>query len=711
MIKEHDQQAKIKSTPRKLAYVDSDNEASALSLAKGFSGRFSLESSGTSDTYRQTRSASGATRNWFDDLDPKSVDSFEELSQKFLEEFSQQKRYAKYPTEIHDIKRRQNVGLQAFMDRFKSESSHIKGVPPVLRISAFMHSHGHLELAKKLNVKIPKTVDEMFERVRAFIRGEVVARSAGLIFPRRQKTLKEVLSMESVSFLEPPPLIRTLEKQNLNKFCDYHGDIAHNTNNCYQLRKQIDEAVVSGKLAHLVKDIRQNNQRNGNQGRNDVFGRNVSPPGVNKSSSNYGKGRKKIREQAILRARSNSRRRPGLGLVSLEKIQSKEDIKEVFTISHERPDQYVTMGAMLTTNCKQLLADILRGNMEEYSQIRMAEDDEEKIGFHTEEGVYCFTRMPKELKNSAATLRRMMEMVFANQRGRNVKIHLEDTLIKRKSEHNLIKDFKETLRKVNIKIDLTMSSFGVIEGKFLCHMTISSALLIEREEIHIPVSNVSRPLQGMDIYYIPMEKRIQALINTTRSLRIIVRKHKVKVVTDGPIEKILKLSKKERRLAKWAAEIRTYDISYSLRKEAEGLVIKKFFGQGEHVEGTPDANERGTFTLTRSFKKNQPQHQGLGGWSYTPVTEQERKYKEEILDAKDPFHRFQITHLPKVLNSKAKVLTGLATIKLEFLNREVSVGIKTRPSVEETSSSKKGKAASNAPRAEPYYNHEASESN
>ncbi|GJQ91081.1 reverse transcriptase domain-containing protein [Tanacetum coccineum] len=46
---------------------------------------------------------SGAARIWFDDLDPKSVDSFEELSQKFLEEFSQQKRYAKDPTAIHGI--------------------------------------------------------------------------------------------------------------------------------------------------------------------------------------------------------------------------------------------------------------------------------------------------------------------------------------------------------------------------------------------------------------------------------------------------------------------------------------------------------------------------------------------------------------------------------------------------------------------------------
>nr|GEV01432.1 hypothetical protein [Tanacetum cinerariifolium] len=40
----------------------------------------------------------GAAQNWFNDQDPKNVDSFKELSQKFFEEFSQQKRYAKDPT-------------------------------------------------------------------------------------------------------------------------------------------------------------------------------------------------------------------------------------------------------------------------------------------------------------------------------------------------------------------------------------------------------------------------------------------------------------------------------------------------------------------------------------------------------------------------------------------------------------------------------------
>ncbi|GJR71640.1 reverse transcriptase domain-containing protein [Tanacetum coccineum] len=229
-----------------------------------------------------------------------------ELSSKFLEEFSQQKRYDKDPTKIHGIKRKPNEGLQAFMDHFKAESAHIKGVPPVLRISTFMHGHGHPELAKKLNDKIPKTVDEMWERVRAFIRGETAANTTEAIrsprweknvgkanwlenqngsrnrnhrrgegrnmgtcapYARREgftpltKTLKEILAMDNVNFPRPPPMVGMPEKQNMNKFCDYHQDRGHNTNDCYHLKKQIEEVVALRRLAHLVKAIRQGGQK------------------------------------------------------------------------------------------------------------------------------------------------------------------------------------------------------------------------------------------------------------------------------------------------------------------------------------------------------------------------------------------------------------------------------------------------------------------
>ncbi|GKC65026.1 hypothetical protein Tco_1097624 [Tanacetum coccineum] len=236
----------------------------------------------------------------------------------------------------------------------------------------------------------------------------------------------------------------------------------------------------------------------------------------------------------------------------------------------------------------------------------MAEDDEEKTGFYTKEGVYCFTHMPKELKNSAATLQRMME-----------------------------KDVKEALRKlirVNIKIDPTMSLFRVKEGKFLGHMFIPKLAKLkhplheartrtktEKEdgwmnEAEEALRRIKRKLGKLQTLAIPKEGETLMLflrqrIETISSTLLIKREgiqipvSYVKVVTDEPIEEILKLSEKEERLEKRAAEIRTYDISYILRKEAKGLVMKKFFGQGEQVEGTPNANEGGKFTLSKKLQE------------------------------------------------------------------------------------------------------------
>nr|GEV13722.1 hypothetical protein [Tanacetum cinerariifolium] len=106
----------------------------------------------------------------------------------------------------------------------------------------------------------------------------------------------------------------------------------------------------------------------------------------------------------------------------------------------------------------------------------------------------------------------------------------------------------------------------------------------------------------MKICYTPTKKMVQELIHITRSLRAIFRKYKVKVVTNRPMEEILNLSGREGWLAKWAAKVRTYDISYIQRKEAKGSVVKKFFSQGEQVQETPDANEGGTINLSKKLQ-------------------------------------------------------------------------------------------------------------
>ncbi|GJW23541.1 reverse transcriptase domain-containing protein [Tanacetum coccineum] len=91
-----------------------------------------------------------------------------------------------------------------------------------------------------------------------------------------------------------------------------------------------------------------------------------------------------------------------------------------------------------------------------YHQIRMAKEDEEKTSFHTEQGTFCYEKMSFGLKNVGATYQRLMDNVFASQLGRNIKIYVDDLVIKSKDEGNLVSDVAETfdkLRKANIKLN------------------------------------------------------------------------------------------------------------------------------------------------------------------------------------------------------------------------------------------------------------------
>ncbi|GJV92675.1 hypothetical protein Tco_1540488 [Tanacetum coccineum] len=59
------------------------------------------------------------------------------------------------------------------------------------------------------------------------------------------------------TFTTPPSMSEALESRNKNKYCDFHRDKGHNTDDCLHLKRQIKEVVRSGQLVHLVKEIKQ----------------------------------------------------------------------------------------------------------------------------------------------------------------------------------------------------------------------------------------------------------------------------------------------------------------------------------------------------------------------------------------------------------------------------------------------------------------------
>ncbi|GKB70167.1 reverse transcriptase domain-containing protein [Tanacetum coccineum] len=232
----------------------------------------------------------GAARVWFDELPPESIDGYKDLKAAFLAYFMQQKKYVKDPVEIHNIKQRDGETIEEFMERFKVETGRMKGAPECMQISGFMYGVNNPELAKRLNEHVPNTIEEMMITTTAFVRGEAAAagKKKGHASWRAQeqskrhaserrsdfrgqpregrgssrftpltRTPKEILATEVGKFKPPPPMVTPVEKRSSNKFCDFHNDKGHSTDECMQLKKQIEELVRAGKLSHLIKEIKQ----------------------------------------------------------------------------------------------------------------------------------------------------------------------------------------------------------------------------------------------------------------------------------------------------------------------------------------------------------------------------------------------------------------------------------------------------------------------
>ncbi|GKB34189.1 hypothetical protein Tco_0879131 [Tanacetum coccineum] len=73
------------------------------------------------------------------------------------------------------------------------------------------------------------------------------------------KSLKEILATERAakSFEPPPKMFERKQSRDNSKYCHFHEDYGHDTNDCRHLKVQIQEAINSGKLSHLVKGIKK----------------------------------------------------------------------------------------------------------------------------------------------------------------------------------------------------------------------------------------------------------------------------------------------------------------------------------------------------------------------------------------------------------------------------------------------------------------------
>ncbi|GKE37039.1 hypothetical protein Tco_1460444 [Tanacetum coccineum] len=64
-------------------------------------------------------------------------------------------------------------------------------------------------------------------------------------------------------------MLKNRRSRDMTKYCHFHKDHGHDTNDCRELRHQIEEAVKSGKLSHLVNGIKKGKAKTSNTQRGE----------------------------------------------------------------------------------------------------------------------------------------------------------------------------------------------------------------------------------------------------------------------------------------------------------------------------------------------------------------------------------------------------------------------------------------------------------
>lgn len=253
------------------------------------------------------------------------IDGFQDLKQQFMAHFGQQRKCTRDPLELHYIMQSEGESLRDYMERYKQESITISDADERQRISGFIHGIRTRQLVKKLGARVPKSLQDAYERCEEYVRGEEAAaapdnrlaatskgfsknstprpnqdtrrtthhasdrhrqerrqsgftpyegptyerpNNAGRPDDRRPrftpliKIPQEVLATEDARYKFKParPITGTTSGRDMAKYCEFHMDRGHETNECYALRKEIEAVVKSGELAHLVKEVKDNDK-------------------------------------------------------------------------------------------------------------------------------------------------------------------------------------------------------------------------------------------------------------------------------------------------------------------------------------------------------------------------------------------------------------------------------------------------------------------
>ncbi|XP_072074198.1 uncharacterized protein [Arachis hypogaea] len=303
-----------------------DGTQDPLEHLTAFEARMNLEGVGDEVRCRAFPvTLAGPAIRWFNNLPQGSVTQFSDISHAFLAQFTTRIVKAKHPINLLGVTQRVGEPTRKYLDRFNDECLEIDGLTDSVASLCLTNGLSNEDFRKHLTTKPVWTMQEIQCVAKEYINDEEVSRVVAA--NKRQPAYNQTRHYESrerpkehardggpgkapkpvprvgkftnytpltasitevyqqiakKGMLSRPQPLKDRTGGNKNLYCDYHKGYGHKTQDCFDLKDALEQAIRDGKLAdfsHLIREPRRRNRDHDSEDRSRSTRRRQEPEG------------------------------------------------------------------------------------------------------------------------------------------------------------------------------------------------------------------------------------------------------------------------------------------------------------------------------------------------------------------------------------------------------------------------------------------------
>ncbi|XP_011069645.1 uncharacterized protein LOC105155468 [Sesamum indicum] len=198
----------------------------------------------------------GKAQEWFTSLGSGTIDSYEQLIHKFSFHFASKRKAKRSATHLFTIRQREDETLKTFMGRYNNEVLEVQDLRIDMMVSILIHGMQKGPFASALARDPPMGTEQLMEMAQKYIDEEEMNAMKDSYWSKDPARMRGERSREGKQRAEGDrkrkgpyvpryhrytPLTTTREK-----------DRGHNTEDCYQLKDEIERLVRQGYFKHLI---------------------------------------------------------------------------------------------------------------------------------------------------------------------------------------------------------------------------------------------------------------------------------------------------------------------------------------------------------------------------------------------------------------------------------------------------------------------------